>query len=228
CQTIAYAHHRGVIHRDLKPDNIMLGPFGETVVLDWGMAKLRSLPEQEGSDPPVHLTYASGSTGTQAGVIMGSRSYMAPEVGRGQAADADERTDVYLLGSTLYHILTGHAPREGRSHEEIIELARKAVPPPPRKVKADVPRALEAICLKAMSPNRQDRYANALELADDVQRYLAGAPVVAYPEPLLARAWRWCKRHQRALTRAAAAVAVLSVLVLGAVLVHRARREAEE
>jgi Tfp pilus assembly protein PilF len=228
CQTVAYAHHRGVIHRDLKPDNVMLGPYGETLVLDWGMAKLRSVPEQPGNHPPVQLTYASGSLETRAGVVMGSPSYMAPEVAGGHAAEADERTDVYLLGATLYHILTGHAPRDGRSHEEIIELARNVVPPPPRQLKADVPRALEAICLKAMARTPEGRYASALELTEDVQCYLAEAPVAAYPEPPLARAWRWCKRHRRALARSVAAAAVLGVLLLGAVLVGDASKRAAE
>src|SRR5207248_7363585 len=98
CQAVAYAHHRGVIHRDLKPDNVMLGPFGETLVLDWGMAKVRNLPEQPASAATGQLTYFNGSTKTQAGLVMGSPWYMAPEVAEGRAADADERTDVYLLG----------------------------------------------------------------------------------------------------------------------------------
>ncbi|HKB40000.1 MAG TPA: protein kinase [Gemmataceae bacterium] len=222
CETVAYAHNRGVIHRDLKPDNVMIGPYGETLVLDWGMAKVLSLPEQPGSNPPVHLTYTSGSTKTQAGHIMGSPFYMAPEMADGRAVEADDRTDVYLLGATLYHILTGHAPREGRSLEEVIELARQVPPPPPRKLKAEVPRALNAICLKAMAHAKQDRYASALELAVDVKRYLADAPVAAYPEPVWVRAWRWCKRHRRAV-----AAAVLGVTLLGAVLGREAlEREA--
>src|SRR5262249_20401281 len=96
CEAVAYAHNRGAIHRDLKPDNVMLGPFGETLVLDWGMAKVLNLPEQPGGSPPVHLSYTSGSTKTQAGLIMGSPFYMAPEMAHGRSVDADERTDVYL------------------------------------------------------------------------------------------------------------------------------------
>lgn len=225
CEAVAYAHNRGVIHRDLKPDNIMLGPYGETQVLDWGMAKVRSLPEQKGTSPPVQLTYASDSTKTQAGSIMGSPFYMAPEMADGRAVDADERTDVYLLGATLYHILTGHAPRAGRSLDEIIELALNTSPPPPRKLKAGVPRALDAICLRAMARTPENRYPGALELADDVQRYLAGAPVNAYPEPVWDRAWRWCKRHRRALGRSIAAAVVLAALMLGAVPVRNALEE---
>jgi tetratricopeptide (TPR) repeat protein/tRNA A-37 threonylcarbamoyl transferase component Bud32 len=235
CQAVAYAHHRGVVHRDLKPDNVMLGPFGEAVVLDWGMAKVRGAPEPNAAVPPVRPTYGSGSSETQAGAVMGSPPYMAPEVADGRAADADERTDVYLLGATLYHVLTGQAPRQGRSQQEIVELARTVPPPPPRRLRPDLPRALEAICLKAMAHRTQDRYANALELCRDMERYLAGAPVTAYREPALVRAVRWGKRHRRALGRSLAAAVVLSLAVVSAALVREARnwadlqgREAEE
>jgi tetratricopeptide (TPR) repeat protein len=229
CQTVAYAHSRGVLHRDLKPDNIMLGPYGETLVLDWGLAKVRSQPDTSGtSSSSVHLTYGSGSLETEAGVVMGSPPYMAPEVADGQAADAGERTDVYLLGATLYHILTDRPPREGTSREEIVELARTVSPPPPRKLRPDIPRALEAICLQAMARRKQDRYATALELADDVQRFLAGAPVAAYPESLPLRAWRWCKRHRRALGRSLAGAVVLGATLLGTALVRDAWRKQEE
>jgi tetratricopeptide (TPR) repeat protein len=228
CQAVAYAHHRGVVHRDLKPDNVMLGPFGEALVLDWGLAKVRNQPEPRDGPPPVHPTYSSGSTATEAGTVMGSPSYMPPEVADGRAADADEKTDVYLLGATLYHILTGVPPRQGSSHQEIVELARTVPPPPARRLKADVPRALEAICQKAMARRKRDRYGSALELAQDVERYLAGAPVSAYREPLSARAWRWCKRHRRALGRAAAFTLGLVLIVVVAAVVREVRRAADK
>jgi serine/threonine protein kinase/Tfp pilus assembly protein PilF len=228
CQALAYAHSRGVFHRDLKPDNVMLGAYGETLVLDWGMAKVRHQPEDSGSHSSVHLSHSSGSTETQAGAVMGSPAYMAPEAAEGRAAEADERTDVYLLGATLYAILTGRPPRQGSSRAEIVELARAGPPPPPRKLKADVPRALEAICLKAMAHRKQDRYASAVELARDMQRYLAGAPVSAYPEPVLARVGRWCKRHRRILVRSVAAALLIAALgLLAVVQVYEARKRAE-
>jgi serine/threonine protein kinase/Flp pilus assembly protein TadD len=228
CQAVAYAHSRGVIHRDLKPDNVMLGGYGETVVLDWGLAKVRSQPDGTGSYPSVHLTYGSGSSETQAGMVMGSPAYMAPEMAEGRAGDADERTDVYLLGATLYHILTGQMPRQGNSIAEIMDLARTVSPTPPRKLRPDVPRALEAICTKAMAQRQPDRYGGALEVAADVQRYLAGAPVSAYPEPVPARVWRWCRRNRRVLGRSVAtAAAVAGLLLFGAFEVREAwRREA--
>jgi tetratricopeptide (TPR) repeat protein/tRNA A-37 threonylcarbamoyl transferase component Bud32 len=227
CQAAAYAHSRGVIHRDLKPDNVMLGEYGETLVLDWGLAKVRSQPESPGSRSSVQLTYSSGSTETQAGMVMGSPAYMAPEVADGRAADADERTDVYLLGATLYHILTGQVPRRGSSRAELVDLARTVPPPPPRQLRADVPRALEAVCLKAMAQRKAHRYAGALDVAADVQRYLAGVPVAAYPEPVPAQVWRWCKRHRRVLGRSAAAAVVAGLALFGAALVREAWRSAE-
>jgi tetratricopeptide (TPR) repeat protein/tRNA A-37 threonylcarbamoyl transferase component Bud32 len=212
CQAVAYAHSRGVVHRDLKPDNVMVGEFGETIVVDWGLAKVVAHPYVQGGTELVHLPASSGSAPTLAGVYMGSPPYMPPELAEGHADDADERTDVYLLGATLYEIITGKAPRSGSSRDEMIELARSVDPAPPRQVKPEVPRALEAICQKAMYRRKQDRYAGAGMLARDVQRYLAGEPVSVYREGPVARSWRWCKRHRRGVERAAAAVLVLAVV----------------
>jgi serine/threonine protein kinase/tetratricopeptide (TPR) repeat protein len=229
CQTIAYAHHRGVLHRDLKPENIMLGPFGEVLVLDWGMAKLHGQPGPETAEGsrPVHLTGSGGSTETEAGTVLGSPPYMPPEAAEGRTADVDERTDVYLLGATLYHLLTGKPPREGSSVHEIIELARTVPPPPPRRLGADVPRALEAICLKAMAHRKESRYTSVHDLVDDMERYLAGAPVSAYPEPMLVRMGRWCKRHRRALIRSLSAALLLSLFASGTVMLIQAWNAAE-
>jgi serine/threonine protein kinase len=224
CQAIAYAHSRGVLHRDLKPENVMLGEYGETLVLDWGMAKVRGLPEDPADDRSVRLTCGSGSSETRAGTVLGSPAYMAPEAASGQAGEADERTDVYLLGATLYYILTGRPPREGRSFEEIVELARSVPPPNPRKLIKGVPRALEAICQKAMAQRREGRYASVKELAKDVQRYLAGGQVSAYREPLPARAWRWCKRHRRLLGSSLAAGVVICLALFGFTQLREADR----
>ncbi len=235
CHAVAYAHHRGVLHRDLKPENVMLGPFGEVLVLDWGMAKLTGQPDAAEGSQPVHLTGSSGSTETEAGTVLGSPPYMPPEAAEGRTADADERTDVYLLGATLYHLLTGKPPRQGSSVYEMIELARTVPPPPPRQLAAGVPKALEAICLKAMAQRKESRYGSVGDLIQDMERYLAGAPVSAYREPMLARAGRWCKRHQRGLARSMSAVLFLTLVGTGAALLIQAwhhadtiRREADQ
>jgi tetratricopeptide (TPR) repeat protein len=229
CHTVAYAHHRGVLHRDLKPENVMLGPFGEVLVLDWGMAKLQSRPvlEPVEGSRPVHLTGSGGSTETEAGTVLGSPPYMPPEAAEGQTVNADERTDVYLLGATLYHLLTGKPPREGNSVHEMIELARTVTPPPPRRLGADVPKALEAICLKAMAQRKESRYRTVRDLIEDMERYLAGAPVSAYREPTLVRIGRWCKRHRRGLVRSLSAALLLTLFGTGTASLIQAWNKAD-
>jgi serine/threonine protein kinase len=190
CQTVAYAHSRGVLHRDLKPENVMLGPYGETLLLDWGIAKVLGKSEDapaSGESSHVHIEEGAVETGTRAGAIMGSPSYMAPEVAAGLNEEVDERSDVYLLGATLYEVLTGQLPRQAKTVMELIRKAQREPPVPPRKVNPRVSKALDAICLKAMATRKEDRYPSALALADDVQRYVAGEPVSVCPEGWVAR-----------------------------------------
>lgn len=196
CQTVAYAHSRGVLHRDLKPDNVMLGAFGETFVVDWGLSKVKGQPEDAGAAAYVR-TNAGGSTPTQAGSVMGSPPYMSPEAASGQVHEIDEASDVFLLGATLYEILTNRPPRRGSSIREMVDLARSADPIPPRSVNKAVPRALEAICMKAMGRCKAERYPSAMDMASDVRRFLAGEPVTAYREGPAERFARWVKRHRR-------------------------------
>jgi tetratricopeptide (TPR) repeat protein/tRNA A-37 threonylcarbamoyl transferase component Bud32 len=210
CHAVAYAHSRGVLHRDLKPDNVMLGAYGETILLDWGLAKTR------GEQTPITATSTSvhtsaSATNTEAGSIIGSPLYMPPEMAEGRINDTDERTDIYLLGATLYEILTGRTPREGKSFDDLLSMARTASVVPPRHLRS-VPKALNAICLKAMSHEKDDRYASAMDLAGDMQRYMADEPVSAYREGVIVRTWRWAKRHQVALKR----VAILAILGIAA------------
>ena len=211
CQTLAYAHSRGVIHRDLKPDNVMLGPFGETILLDWGIAKVlgQDDPGQgEEAGPSARLRGSIPDTGTQDGVVLGTPSYMAPEAAAGLTEEVDERSDIYLLGATLYEMLSGRQPRSAKTMRELIKQAREAPPKSVRSIDPTVPRALDAICLKAMAHAKADRYRTAAELADDIQRFIAGEPVSVYREALPARAWRWIKRHRKALGRSTAAVLI--------------------
>ncbi len=133
CQAVAYAHSRGVIHRDLKPDNVMLGPYSETLVLDWGLAKIVDQPDAPGGELAPLLTKGRTSDETHYGSVIGAPPYMSPELAEGRAAEAGPPTDVYLLGATLYHILTGQPPRRGSSRDEMLELARTVPPVPPRK-----------------------------------------------------------------------------------------------
>jgi serine/threonine protein kinase/DNA-binding beta-propeller fold protein YncE len=199
CQTVAYAHSRGIIHRDLKPSNILLGRFGETIVLDWGLARRKSVDGDAGSPDSARPPDGADDHHTRPGAKLGTEAYMAPEQVDGKPAD--ERTDVFLLGATLYHLLTGQPP---------FCLGRPAKPP--RQLKPWIPAALQAICRKAMADDPQARYPTAEQLAADVKRWLADEPVAVYREPLGQRLARWLRRQGR--LAGAAAVSMILVLTL--------------
>jgi PAS domain S-box-containing protein len=167
CNTIAYAHSRGVIHRDLKGQNVILGDFGEVVVLDWGLAKRVGRPESEPHSPPLIEDADSGYTGQ--GQTLGTPAYMAPEQADGRLDLIERRTDVYGLGAILYEILTAAPPFTGPSTDEVLRKVREEEPAPPRQVWPEVPPALEALCLRALAKQPGDRPAAAADLAQEVQ-----------------------------------------------------------
>jgi serine/threonine-protein kinase len=174
CNTVAYAHSRGVIHRDLKGQNVILGDFGEVVVIDWGLAKLLGRPESEASAVAVVLDEAGADSGyTVQGQALGTPAYMAPEQAAGRLELIDRRTDVYGLGAILYEVLTGAPPFAGDSTEEVLRKVREEAPAPPRKFWPQVPPALEALCLRALSKLPVDRCPEAGGLAQQVQHWLA-------------------------------------------------------
>jgi hypothetical protein len=237
CNTIAYAHSRGVIHRDLKPANILLGPYGETLVVDWGLAKamgsgLRAAGGEGEDEPTLLPQLAEGSAETLAGAALGTPTYMSPEQALGRLDLLGPATDVYGLGATLYSILTGRPPVEGKDTAEILRKVEKGEVPPPRQVKPDVPAALEAVCRKAMARPQPRRYGSALEVAADVERWLADEPVSAWPEPWTARARRWGRRHRAWATAGAAVLVGLVVsmvgLTAGLFLLAKGRKAAED
>ena len=174
CQTIAYAHDRGIIHRDLKGQNVILGNFGEVVVLDWGLAKVVGSEEIAFFSDDSGLIPDDFNAGlTAPGQAVGTPAYMAPEQAIGQIDLIDHRTDVYGLGAILYEILTGGPPFSAPDVRELLRRVRNETPIPPSQVCADVPPLLEAICLRAISKQPADRYPLAIELAQQVQRWLA-------------------------------------------------------
>jgi serine/threonine protein kinase len=199
CQTIDYAHNRGIVHRDIKPTNIMLGPFGETIVIDWGLAKPM---DRTGSEPIENS--AGGALRPQRslskeevlGMVIGTPGYIGPEQARGDLNRMGPTSDIYSLGATLYTILTGRSPVEGSSAHERLSRAIRGDFLPPRIVNERVPRPLEAICLKAMSLRPEDRYPSARALSEDIERWLADEPISAYRESWLRRVWRYL-RHTR-------------------------------
>jgi serine/threonine-protein kinase len=216
CNAIAYAHSRGVIHRDLKPANVMLGEFGETIVVDWGLACVLAQPtgDQTVAERPLDPGPASQTPVTERGRIVGTPAYLSPEQAQGHLDRVGVASDVFALGALLYELLTGQPPYTG-SKEEVLRLAQRGEVAPARQRKPAVPRALEAVCGKAMAARPENRYPTARALAEEVQRYLADEPVQADREPLTERLRRWGRRHHSLVT---SSVVLLLVSVLGLAL----------
>jgi serine/threonine-protein kinase len=212
CNAVGYAHSRGVLHRDLKPGNVMLGQYGETLLVDWGLAKATGKASRERERPEVESERAplqprSGDTGlTIQGLALGTPAYMSPEQARGEFHSLGPAADIYSLGATLYELLTNRVPFPD-ADEDAIKSGRF---PPPRSVKPTVPRALEAVCLKAMAFGPEDRYASALNVTKEIEQWLGDEPVTAYREPLRVRVRRWLKRHRTLVTAGAVGLVLLA------------------
>jgi serine/threonine protein kinase len=203
CQAVAFAHAHGVIHRDLKPQNIMVGPFGEVLVLDWGVAKLVGGVESSASGAAMQSGQVSDNH-TAHGTVIGTPGYMAPEQSRGEIANIDERTDVYALGGILYFLLTRHHP------------APEGTVISPRKLDSSIPKPLEATCLKAVSAHPANRYQSVSDLSSDVARYLSQLPVSAYREGIFDTASRLFSKYRTAILLVLAYLIVRIVLLFWA------------
>jgi serine/threonine protein kinase/Tfp pilus assembly protein PilF len=182
CQAVAYAHSRGIVHRDLKPSNVMLGEkYGETLLVDWGLAKVvgRSESDRVSAEEGTLRPRSGGGEDTRTGQAVGTLAYMSPEQAAGRWDVVGPASDSYSLGATLYHLLTGRAPFGAGLSGEIVLQVQRGEFPRPRQVNPAVHRALEAVCLKAMALRPADRYSTALELAADVEHWLADGPVAA-------------------------------------------------
>jgi WD40 repeat protein/predicted Ser/Thr protein kinase len=219
---LAYAHSEGVIHRDLKPANILVGSFGETVVIDWGLAKDTRRGEADSLDPdrsvpserPAQPVGALGSADlTIAGAVMGTPSYMPPEQARGEAAD--ERSDVYAIGAILYTVLAGTPPISGM---RALDDARAGGVTPLRDRAPETPDELVTIVEHAMAFEPRERYSSARELAEDLRRFAAGKLVARHAYSTGALARRWLRRNRAPV--AIAAIAMLVLVVLSSVWVR--------
>jgi eukaryotic-like serine/threonine-protein kinase len=213
CNTMAYVHDQGVIHRDLKPSNIMLGRYGETLVMDWGLAKRIGTNDARGdAEGEAPSPSPSPDDLTATGAVLGTPQYMSPEQVRGEPTSP--ASDVFSLGLILYAILTGKSPYA----DAVLRGGhlREAVVVPPRRREPGLSAALEAICLKALAARSENRYSSPRDLADDLSKWLADESVGAYRDPFADRARRWMKRHRTAVT--GGAIALLAVVIgLGAV-----------
>ncbi len=234
CDVVAYAHSRGVLHRDLKPSNVMLGKFGETLVVDWGLAKSIALGDSPADTARDELTLrpSPGSSVFQSlhGAALGTPQYMSPEQALGQLSRIGPHSDVYSLGATLYCILTGHAPlAEVNQVDEVLRRVALGDIPSARTVKREVPETLDAICRKAMAVDPADRYASPMGLAADVESWLADEPVQGVHESLPRRLGRWERRHRAFIRVSVLAVFALALVSIAAAIgVNSARNCAEE
>ncbi|MFI5461465.1 MAG: protein kinase [Isosphaerales bacterium] len=212
-ESIEYAHQHGVIHRDLKPANILLDPEGNPRVTDFGLAK-----KVQGD---------SGLTGS--GQIMGTPSYMPPEQAGGKRGEVGPAADVYALGATLYALVTGRPPFQAATPMDTVIQVISDEPVPPRRLNATVPRDLETICLKCLEKDPRRRYGSARALAEELNRFLSGEPIVARPVGPAERAVKWVRRRP---VIASLAAGVVLALVLGTAVASffavRASRNAAE
>ncbi len=230
CNAIEYAHARGVLHRDIKPGNIIVGKHGETLVVDWGLARATGKSEvsELSEEHLLKPSLSSGSTETLPGSALGTPAYMSPEQAYGDLQNLGPRSDVYSLGATLYCLVTGQAPFEGTAAETIRKVQQGQFRPP-RLLNPSIDRSLEAICLRAMATRPEDRYSSSRALAEDIERWLADEPVAAYPESLARRFGRWLRHHRTwAFTGAAALLGLATAATIGMIVVERGhRREIE-
>jgi serine/threonine protein kinase/Tfp pilus assembly protein PilF len=226
CEAIAFAHSKGVLHRDLKPRNVMLGRFGETLLIDWGLAKAtgRRQPVSLEAIPEKTLLPPSGIGHAPTQGMLGSPPYTSPEQAalafvkdKNRLKEAVESlgsaTDVYGLGAILFALLTSESPVERKGEIlKILDQVQRGEIRQPRLLNPNIPRALEAVCLKSLAKKPEDRYPSALALAEDLENWLADEPVSAWPEPWPIRFRRWAKLHRTTIAAATAMVVALAAL----------------
>ena len=208
CRAIAHAHAQGILHRDLKPQNVLIDQHGEALVVDFGLARS-----------------ADDGTLTRTGAPLGTPAYMPPEQAGAYGGAVSERSDVYALGATLFHALTGRPPFTGRGEELLFMVLNDTPPPAPSEVDLDLPHELDAVVLRCLEKDPARRYGGALELAAELERWLRGEPVLAQRVGPFARFSRWVGHNPLVAGLAAGIVVCVVVILLLALqnwrLIHR-------
>jgi serine/threonine protein kinase/Tfp pilus assembly protein PilF len=201
-EAVHYAHQRGILHRDLKPGNILIDRDGQPHVTDFGLAK----------------RVEAESDLTLSGEIMGTPAYMAPEQAAGNVRQITTAADVFSLGVILYQLLTGRVPFGGKTPVEVFHATIQDQPPAPRAINPGVPRDLETICLKCLEKDPGKRFAGAQEVANELRRFIAGEPIHARPVSRAERVWRWSRRNPALAGFVAATTLLLLTVIVGAPL----------
>lgn len=213
CQTAAYAHSRGVIHRDIKPHNVMIGEFGETVVLDWGLAKVKGMKDEKAREIKKEIEYLKKAEEGQTarGKPIGTPAYMSPEQADGRIDEIDETSDVWNLGAVLYEILSGRPPYDGDTIYEIIGKVLREKPSPLLQVQKDAPPELAAMTGNCLNHDKKARYQSAELLASDMRNYLSGGLVSVYEYSSALLMKRWLKKRWPLVLTVCIAFAVFAV-----------------
>jgi TolB-like protein/tRNA A-37 threonylcarbamoyl transferase component Bud32/Tfp pilus assembly protein PilF len=193
---VQHAHEHGVLHRDIKPGNILLDAKGEPLLTDFGLARL----------------VETESTMTRTLDVMGTPSYMAPEQAAGSNAAVSSATDIYGLGAVLYQLLTGHPPFAGDTTYETIKLVLDSEPRPPRVLNPNVDRELSAICLKCLEKDPNSRYSSALALAEDLEHWLKHEPIRAKPSGIFTHGRKWVQRQPSIAALVASLIALAAAM----------------
>ncbi len=214
---VAHAHSRGIVHRDIKPSNILAGDLGETIVIDWGLAKVIGEADELTSRAPSHADLDDDQIRTRAGIVFGTPGFMAPEQLRGLAVT--ERCDVYALGATLYHMLSRRPPHHAKTADEMMKAAAHAPPTPIGELVFGVPAELSTIVDKALAHDAKDRYQDARALAEDLQRFLTGQLVASHRYTAREKIVRFVRKNRTPVIVVTAAV--LALVIGGTVAVTR-------